>query len=82
MEYANVPDHFQDGTGIQHDEKVEHLQPGERREMTSKTMQLLNEIKRKVKSQITGQPEFKHVDQIIEAAVMQYYNALKREKHL
>lgn len=50
--------------------------------MTSKTMQLLNEIKRKVKSQITGQPEFKHVDQIIEAAVVQYYNALKREKHL
>ena len=50
--------------------------------MTAKTIQLLNEIKRKVKSQITGQPEFKHVDQIVGVAVMQYYNSLKREKHL
>ena len=50
--------------------------------MTSKTNQLVNEIKRKVKSQITGLPEFKTTDQVIETAVINYYNQLKREKHL
>ena len=47
-----------------------------------KTNQLVNEIKRKVKSQITGLAEFKTTDQVIETAVINYYNQLKREKHL
>jgi len=50
--------------------------------MTGKTMQLLNTIRTKVKSQITGEKEFKNNDQIIEAAVINYYNILKKEKHL
>ena len=50
--------------------------------MTGKTLQLLNTIRRKVKSQVTGEPEFKNNDQIIEAAVTNYYNLLKKEKHL
>jgi len=50
--------------------------------MTSKTNQLVNEIKRKVKSQITGLAEFKTTDQVIETAVINYYNQLKKERHL
>ena len=50
--------------------------------MTGKTMQLLNTIRTRVMSQITGEREFKNNDQIIEAAVTNYYNLLKKEKHL
>ena len=50
--------------------------------MRPKTKQLCDEIRRKVKSNITGEPEFKNQDDIIEAAVVQFYNALKKGKHL
>jgi|TARA_E500000318_G_C3359580_1_gene134146 hypothetical protein len=50
--------------------------------MNSKTRQLCDQIRRKVKSNITGEAEFKHNDDIIEAAIVQFYNALKKEKHL
>lgn len=50
--------------------------------MTGKTTMLINEIKRKVKNSLTKEPEFKTTDQIVEAAVIDYYNRLKREKFL
>ena len=36
--------------------------------MTGKTQSLLNEIQRKVKSRITGEPEFRNKDEVIDAA--------------
>jgi hypothetical protein len=50
--------------------------------MRPKTRQLCEEIRRKVKSNITGEAEFKHQDDIIDAAITQFYNALKKGKYL
>lgn len=50
--------------------------------MRPKTRQLCDQIRRKVKSNITGEPEFKNNDDIIENAVTNFYNALKKEKFL
>ena len=60
---------------------MEHLQ--QRSEsMTGKTSTLAEEIRRKVISKITKNPEFKNKDEVIEAAMVNYYNQLKREKIL
>ena len=50
--------------------------------MTGKTTQLVNEIKRKLTNKRTGEPEYKNIDQVIEDAVISYYNSLKRNKEL
>jgi len=50
--------------------------------MRPKTRQLCDQIRRKVKSNITGEPEFKNNDDIIETAVTNFYNALKKEMFL
>jgi hypothetical protein len=50
--------------------------------MTGKTSSLAEEIRRKVVSKITRNPEFKSKDEVIEAAVIAYYNQLKRDKVL
>jgi hypothetical protein len=50
--------------------------------MTGKTSSLAEEIKRKVISKITRNPEFKNKDEVIEAAVIAFYNRLKRDKIL
>ena len=50
--------------------------------MTGKTQSLAEEIRRKVISKITRKPEFKNKDEVIEAAVIAYYNQLKRDKVL
>jgi uncharacterized protein with FMN-binding domain len=50
--------------------------------MTGKTSSLAEEIRRKVVSKITRNPEFKSKDEVIEAAVTAYYNQLKRDKVL
>jgi hypothetical protein len=50
--------------------------------MTGKTSTLTEEIRRKVISRITRNPEFKNKDEVIEAAVVAYYNQLKRDKIL
>ena len=60
---------------------MEHLQ--QRSEsMTGKTSTLAEEIRRKVISKITKNPEFKNKDEVIEAAMVNYYNQLKKEKIL
>lgn len=48
--------------------------------MTGKTSTLSEEIRRKVISKVTRNPEFKNRDEVIEAAVIAFYNQLKREK--
>mgnify|MGYP003335453147 CR=1 FL=1 len=50
--------------------------------MTGKTSSLAEEIRRKVISRVTRNPEFKNKDEVIEAAVIAYYNQLKRDKLL
>ena len=50
--------------------------------MTGKTTQICNEIQRKVISGITGKPEFKNKDEIVETAIMMLYQSLKKEKIL
>lgn len=50
--------------------------------MTGKTSSLAEEIRRKVISKITRNPEFKNKDEVIESAVIAYYNQLKRDKIL
>ena len=50
--------------------------------MTGKTTTLAEEIRRKVISRVTRNPEFKNKDEVIEAAVIAYYNQLKRDKLL
>jgi len=50
--------------------------------LTSKTNNRLLEIQRKVKSTITGQPEFKTRDEVIDLAVEQLHEQLKRQKLL
>lgn len=50
--------------------------------MTGKTQSLVNQIRTKVISRITKQPEFKNADAVIEAAVINFYNQLKRNKEL
>ena len=50
--------------------------------MTGKTNQLVNEIKRKLVSRVTKNPEFKSTDEVVKAAVINYYNQLKRDKLL
>ena len=50
--------------------------------MTGKTSTLAEEIRRKVISKITKNPEFKNRDEVIEAAMVNYYNKLKKEKIL
>jgi hypothetical protein len=60
---------------------MELLQQGVSR-MTGKTSSLVEEIKRKVISKVTKNPEFKNKDEVIEAAVIAFYNQLKRDKIL
>jgi hypothetical protein len=50
--------------------------------MTGKTTSLAEEIRRKVISKVTRNPEFKNRDEVIEAAVIAYYNQLKKDKLL
>lgn len=50
--------------------------------MTGKTNQLINEIKKKLVSKVTRKPEFKSSEEVLEAAVVNYYNQLKRDRLL
>jgi hypothetical protein len=58
---------------------MESLQQGVKC-MTGKTSTLSEEIRRKVISKVTRNPEFKNRDEVIEAAVIAFYNQLKRDK--
>jgi hypothetical protein len=60
---------------------MEYLQQRSK-SMTGKTSTLAEEIRRKVISKITKNPEFKNKDEVIEAAMVNYYNQLKKEKIL
>ena len=50
--------------------------------MNSKTSNMASEIQRKVISKITKNPEFKNKEEVIETAVLNYYNQLKGSKLL
>ena len=50
--------------------------------LTSKTQSLLQQIHQRVKSTATGKQEFKHRDEVIDLAVEQLYDQLKRQKLL
>ena len=48
--------------------------------INSKTRSLIQEIKRKVKSPITGNNEFSNDDTIIDLAVQRLYEQLKQQR--
>ncbi len=50
--------------------------------MNSKTRQLCDTIRRKVKNPVKDGPMFKDNNEILELAVINYYDALKKEKYL
>jgi hypothetical protein len=50
--------------------------------LTAKTNARLIEIQKKVKSKVTGQLEFKNRDEVIDLAVEQLYNHLKKQRAL
>jgi len=74
-------DNLSDRKRIRSNEKMEYLQQRSK-SMTGKTSTLAEEIRRKVISKITKNPEFKNKDEVIEAAMVNYYNQLKKEKIL
>jgi hypothetical protein len=50
--------------------------------MNSKTSNLVSEMQRKLISKVTNNPEFKNKDEVIDAAVLNYYNQLKGNRLL
>jgi len=50
--------------------------------MNSKTRSLIQEIKRKVKSPITGINEFTNDDAVLDLAVLRLYEQLKQQRIL
>jgi len=50
--------------------------------LSSKTKQQITTIKNKVKSSITGTPEFRSDDAVIEYAIETLFNQLKKSKVL
>lgn len=50
--------------------------------MNSKTRMLIQEIKKKVKSPVTGANEFSSDDTVIEFAVQKFYELLKQKRIL
>jgi hypothetical protein len=50
--------------------------------MNSKSINMATEIQRKLISKITNNPEFKNREEVIDAAVLNYYIQLKRDKVL
>lgn len=50
--------------------------------MNSKTSNIATEIQRKLISKVTNSPEFKNKEEVIDAAVLNYYNQLKGKKAL
>jgi len=48
--------------------------------MTGKTQSLVNQIRTKLISKITKQPEFKNTDAVIEAAVINFYEQLRKDR--
>ena len=47
-----------------------------------KTRSFIREIQTKLKSKVTGIPEFQHSDAVIDYAVKMLYGKLKKDKHL
>lgn len=50
--------------------------------MNTKTISIVKEIQKKVLSPATKTPEFKTTDEVIDAAVNEYYQTLKRKRIL
>ena len=50
--------------------------------MNAKSRSLINEIKSKVKSSVTGKPEFADEASIIDVAIAQFYENLKKQRIL
>lgn len=48
--------------------------------MKTQTKQQINEIRKKLKSAVTGIPEFSTDDAVIEYAVQQLFNQLKKQR--
>ena len=78
----NCTNPLEDRARTQPDEEMDLLQPmrGTPMALASKTQSRLQEIQRKVKSSITGSQEFKTRDEVIDLAVEQLYDQLKKQR--
>ena len=50
--------------------------------MKTATKRMCEEIRKKVKSKVTADPEFKSIDEVIDYSVQTFYNQLKKERYL
>lgn len=50
--------------------------------MKTATKRMCEEIRKKVKSKVTADPEFKSIDEVIDYSVLTFYNQLKKERYL
>jgi len=50
--------------------------------MKTPTKRMCEEIRKKVKSRVTADPEFKTIDEVIDYSVLTFYNQLKKERYL
>ena len=74
--------HLEDRARTQPDEEMDLLQPmrGSTNGTTSKTQSRLQEIQRRSRGSITGSQEFKTRDEVIDLAVEQLYDQLKKQR--
>lgn len=82
MECPCLTSNLPTGKRAQPDEAVGNVSKEKCRTMNSKTKQLCDTIRRKVKNPVKGGPMFADNNEILEIAVRSYYEALKKEKYL
>jgi len=50
--------------------------------MKPSTKRMCEEIRKKVKSKVTMEPEFKNIDDVINYSVLAFHNQLKKDRYL
>ena len=50
--------------------------------MKPSTKRICEEIRKKVKSKVTMEPEFKSIDDVIDYSVLSFHNQLKKDRYL
>ena len=50
--------------------------------MKSSTKKMCEEIRKKVKSKVTMEPEFKSIDDVVDYSVLAFHNQLKKDRYL
>tara|TARA_B100000902_G_C26711705_1_gene622210 strand:+ start:131 stop:379 length:249 start_codon:yes stop_codon:yes gene_type:complete len=80
MEYPSLPSNLPTGQRTQPDEAVGNVQYSSGGKMNPKTRQLCETIRRKVKHPMKNGPMFKDNNEILELALENYYEILKKDR--